>query len=355
MEIVFFTHRFLPLIGGVETSVYQVAKSLVEAGNRVTIITEGDNERIEQLGTNIIVVRFSISAHRPITRLFYWVWIWKHRELIKMADVLHFHDYGTFIHWYAPFWIVFRSPVYAMTFHGFDGWPIRWKHQFFRQIASSCMDVRYGVGLYIAKLYTPHIDYFFLGAPTIQYQLTSSNQYVFDYMFVGRLEPDTGIEKILTLLSHTNMRSKMSSHILLVGNGSLSVKILGYRSDFVSITILPPSYDLKRYYQNSRIIICTGFLAVFNVFALKIPAIIPAFSGYKQDYFSSIPNIEKYAWVCKNDFEFESSIRELSNLANPSVSLKTTAAFKYSQTQTWRKIAELHIEGYTNAMERKRA
>lgn len=136
MRILFLTRRAWPEIGGVEKHVGEISKALKRRGHKVTIISERNIKypHIKYLGI-----------------IFIWLWLFKHRKLIKNADVVHCHD--VFI-WYLPLrFLYFKKPVFT-TFHGWEGiWPIPLKNIFLKRLAAKFSWGTISVGHYVEKYY----------------------------------------------------------------------------------------------------------------------------------------------------------------------------------------------------------
>lgn len=153
MKILFIAHYFYPHIGGVEKHVLEVAKSLVQKGNEVTILTERYDKSLKDKETvnGIKVVRFSYPHIKLIGLKFIWWNIFKNRKLIVGADVVHIHD--VFI-WYLPFRFLFPFKKVYTTFHGWEGiWPIPWQNILIKRMAARLSDGSIAVGKYIEKYY----------------------------------------------------------------------------------------------------------------------------------------------------------------------------------------------------------
>lgn len=292
MRIVFFANHFFPSIGGVQWSVLRTAEALALRGHDVTLITETPaDESWQDDRLPFQIIRFRVHLLRPFTRLGYWYWMWKQRVLLRSADVLHFHDYTTFFHWFLPLRMLIRSPRYAVTFHGFEHWPIRFRHRIFRAVTAACCDVRFAVGEYVRQMYRHPVDAVYLGAPVRCFQQTPS-AYEPIFAYAGRLSEDTGIFPLLKWLSLAAKEVDCPVRVRIAGDGPLHEAIADLGNSHMQIDFLGVASNPQLALASARWVIATGFLGMFEAFTSGIPVITPAFNELKERYVASIPNAQ---------------------------------------------------------------
>ena len=349
MNIVFFTHRFLPDIGGIELSVHHLASALSELGHDVTIVTESRDRNGYQGVSAYRTVRFHVQQRRPLTRFRCWMWMWRHRAEFDNADVLHFHDFTTFINWFLPLRFVLHKPTYAITYHGFEGWPIRTVHKMLRRITSWLMHVRLGVGDYISTYYGHKIDMYYLGA-AVHFRTSEQIPVRHRFIYIGRLEQDTEILPFVRCLRAVADRVEEPLELRLVGDGNLLTALLALSSEKLEITHIPATNSVEEELQKAEFIVCTGFLALFDAFSFKRPALIPAFSEIKKQYFTSIPAIERMAFIGHDEEEMVQLLNRLlqQNGINCYESMVDKAE-EFVSKLSWKSIALKHLALYDRA------
>jgi glycosyltransferase involved in cell wall biosynthesis len=108
MNIVFLSRLFYPHIGGVEKHVLEVGKRLVKQGHTVTIITEQLDESVlhkkipsTEIISGMLVYRIDVGENDWFKKFRIWKQIWKLREVINKANIVHCHD--VFFWYYAIF------------------------------------------------------------------------------------------------------------------------------------------------------------------------------------------------------------------------------------------------------------
>src|SRR3989338_6263769 len=97
MKILFITSSFRPQRGGVETHTWEVVQRLIEKGHDVIIITEklplhpSPQSRSEVKGFQK-TYRLHFGDLGFFKKFRIWFEIFKHRQLIERADIVHCHD-----------------------------------------------------------------------------------------------------------------------------------------------------------------------------------------------------------------------------------------------------------------------
>ncbi len=347
MHIVFFVNHFLPSVGGVQWSVLRTAEALAVRGHDVTLITEtpADNRSSDE-DLPFRIIRFHVPLRRPITRLWYWRWMWSQRSLLRSADVLHFHDYTTFFHWFLPLRPLIRGPRYAVTFHGFEHWPVRLRHRVFRSITAAGCDVRFAVGEYIRSIYGHSIDAVYLGAPVRRHErLAPAEERVFAY--AGRLSDDTGILPLLRCLASSAERNRVSVRVRIAGDGPLRDQVAGLADRHLAVELLGVSEHPERVIAAARWIIATGFLGIFDACASGAPVIVPAYTPVKKNYVASIPDAGQMLSILGDERESSSFFDSLLTDRNRTeLEEKARRAFMFASQQTWDDIAVLFEDWY---------
>jgi glycosyltransferase involved in cell wall biosynthesis len=195
VKILHISRFFYPHIGGVEKHVFEVAKSLKRKGNRVRVLTEKYDNKLEDVETvdGIKVVRFSYPHIKFFGLIFIWYQIFKKRKLIQDADVVHIHD--VFI-WHLPFKFLFPNTKVFTTAHGLEpDNPFSKTSIWQKRLAVRLSAGTIGVGTYLEKYTGTKFDMVTYGAisPNRRTHRKINNFIV----YVGRLEKNTGLCKFL--------------------------------------------------------------------------------------------------------------------------------------------------------------
>ncbi len=347
MRIVHITNHFLPSAGGVEWSVLRTAEAQVRAGHEVSVITETPVGAWQDDELACTVHRFQVPVVRPITRLFYWRRMWGFRALLRSADVLHFHDYTVFVHWFLPLRPLIRGPRYAVTFHGFERWPVQAHHQFFRSLTAWLCHVRFGVGSYLRALYRHPIDAVYLGAPIREFPAMPQNDKMV-FVYTGRLEKDTLLLPLVQLLRDAAMQTRIPVRLELAGSGSLRTELQELEHEGFEMLLHGQIEDTLPVLRNARYLVATGFLSLFEAFQTGIPVIVPAFNSMKQQYFASIEHLDTLATVLRSEQEAEEVLQGiLKGALQSALQEKAERARAFVSEHTWDDISRILIQWYS--------
>ncbi len=343
MRIVFFVNHFFPSVGGVQWSVFRTAEALVARGHDLTLITETPvDSGWQDESLPFRVLRFQVARQRPFTRLGYWRWMWRQRTFLRTADILHFHDYTTFFHWFLPLRFFIRSPRYAVTFHGFEHWPVHYRHRVFRSITARLCHIRFAVGEYVRKIYGHPVDAVFLGAPLRGFQQSPSGSDAV-IAYAGRLSEDTGLLPMMKSLALAAKEVKRSVRVRLVGDGPLRAELATLQNEYLNIDFLGVSASPHIALAEARWVIATGYLGIFEAFTSGIPVLTPAYNWLKREYVRSIPDADNLLTLLKDRAATQQLfVSLLRGEMDAEVKQKSLVASLFVSELTWDDIASLH-------------
>ncbi len=358
MTICHVVNHFHPRIGGVERSVAALGEAMVRQGHAVTVLTEGDGRSpAEEQYRGMTLRRFQVKRVWPITRLAYRTWVWRHRAMLDAFDVLHFHDHGVFNNWFTPLHTVLRHPVFAMTFHGFDGWPIKRRHVVMRRHAAQSMDVTFAVGDYLRRYYTERHDEVFLGAPmlTAPPGRTDARHRQPTLLYAGRLEPDTGIDTLVRCVAAASRDVGIPMTCVLAGDGSLADAIRRHADAWCTLEMRGWLPDPTPLLAGADLFAGTGFLSILDAMAAGVPLVVPTLTAVKRDYVASIPDIAHRA-VCVTDEASMTAFFRFWLLGDLKETLADNArnAATFAASLTWDAIATTHLHRYALCMDTRR-
>lgn len=263
MNILFITRRSRPHVGGVETHIEEVRKRIVKKGNNIKIISGNDIKypRIKMLG------------------LFYiWAWFFRNRQQIKWADVVHVHD--VFI-WYLPFRFIYPYKKIFTTLHGWEGvYPIRLMSRFQKWLAVKLSNGSIGIGRFLEKYIGAKFTKILYGGVSKVRTIAAKNKN--SIIFVGRLEPDTGLTEFLKYLKTHKYKS-----IDFIGDGSL-------RKECEKIGKVHGFTDPTPFYKKAETVIPSGYLTFLEAksHGCKIKTFYS--TPLKKEYWEEILKLKKF-------------------------------------------------------------
>lgn len=272
MKILFISKYPTTHIGGVETHIRFLTKILKSKKQEVSIISE---EQIK-------------PPHIKYFGLIYiWLWFFKNRKLIEDSDVIHIHD--VFI-WYLPFRFLYPSKKVFITFHGWEGkYPIPFWNLINKQIANKLTNGSIAVGKYIEKKYKIKSDYIIYGGVerlSDSKKISTQDKIKNTILFVGRLEPDTGLLQFLDFLRSSSLVYGYEN-VSFVGDGSL-------RKDCEKFGEVYGFCDPNPFYKKAGTVVPSGYLTYLE--AKSYGCKIKTFYGneLKKDYWDEIKQLKKF-------------------------------------------------------------
>ena len=281
MKALIITESYLPDLGGVEKHIAGIKPHLEKAGFELTIFNKKE-----------------IFKNRPLKKFIGLLQIWlelaKRIKLIKQADGVFIHD--VFIY-YLPFKIIFPRKKVISTFHGWEKiYPIPLKNILYKQLTQKLSYKTISIGSYINKYYhlnnkNNYLSYGAVKIPSTQVDLTKKEKNSF--LFVGRLEKDTGLPIFLDFLNIL-LKKKIIFSVQFCGDGPMQKdcakygKVLGF-------------VDVNKYLAKSEACFVGGYLSILEAMASKNIVLSAFNSELKKDYLLSSPFAKNI--VCADNAE----------------------------------------------------
>jgi glycosyltransferase involved in cell wall biosynthesis len=336
MNILFFSRLFYPHIGGVEKHVMEISSILIKKGHKVTVVTEqhsGDLKLSENIA-GIELLRIPNLSEGKLKKFQIWKWLWANISLIKNADIIHCHD--VFI-WYLPFRFIFPYKKVFITFHGYEGYPLKVKDIFIHKISEKLSRGNICIGDFIRKWYGTKptlVSYGGVKIPNQKLQIQKIIQKE-SAVFVGRLDEQTGI---LTYIKAVEMIKKKYPNFgfLVIGDGNLKTKING------KIKILSAVNNAPEYFQNYNFAFVSRYLSILEAMAAKKMVFAVYDNPIKKDYLKMAP-FSRYISISGSPSELASKISFF--LANPKIRQKMIGeAFAWVKDQTWSEMVDTYLK-----------
>jgi len=340
MKILMFAPLLHPHIGGVEKHVKRLSEELIKMEYENSIITIKHDKTLpdfEELN-KIKIYRFAKVRLPKI-----WFWIYNHRGLLKSADIIHCHDFGTFIYWYLPFRFLYPFKPVFVTFHGYEGIiPIPRKILFKRKVAEFLTKGNICIGDYIPKWYGTKANFISYGGVDISTAVKNTNYK--GAVFIGRLEKDTGIMAYINAIKNLKKNYAINFDVDICGDGSLretiektikenelNVKLLGFVEN-------PLDYLIK-----SKFAFVSGYLAILEAMINKKLVFGVYENELKKDYLTLMPNSKSMMVITSSPEELAEEIAYYYK--NPErAEEKIKNAYNFAKEQTWEKVAEMYLK-----------
>jgi len=347
MNILFFSRLFYPHIGGVEKHVMEISKILIGNGNKVTVITEKipgtqDKELIE--GINI--KRISVGKDNWFKKFRIWREIWRYRDLIINADVIHAHD---IFFWYLPLRFIFPFRKVYATFHGYEGNQIPgFKAKFMHKIAEKLSNGNICVGDFLKKWYGTKPDYVTYGAVNkIQNSSRFNRDKIQNYnskvkiLFVGRLEEETGAMEYLKALKILK-KKKYQYEIIILGDGSSRRKAENYAKSYsLNAKFIGFVGNVGKYFRNCDFVFVSRYLGILEAMSFKKFVFAVYNNEIKKDYLEMAP-FSKFISTSKNSEDLSGQIEYYLKNDKKRNELNVRG-FNWVKNETWEKMTSLYI------------
>jgi glycosyltransferase involved in cell wall biosynthesis len=350
MRLLFLTPRFKPDLGGVEKHTYKIAQELIKRGNYVSILTNTQEQTSEKFGQmeKINICRLSIEKkYNPkvnalINLLKTWIFLLKNFHIILEHDVIHLHDYQTFL-WVSPFLLYLKKPLY-ITFHGFEGYPVSWLSKILRKIAEENVKDNICVGNFICKWYGTKCQNITLGGVDFPNKTPSSVDN--SAIYIGRLAVDTGILDLINALNILKEKYAVEIPLHICGDGPLRKEIEDQaKNDNLIIFMHGFVTEPNTYIQTCKYAFVSSYLSILETMIQKKPVIAFYNNPLKKDYLYSFPNAEQMMTIAGSPKELAEKIFAL--IKGPKqTNLLVNNAYEFSIKQTWSKVAELYLKLY---------
>ena len=204
-----------------------------------------------------------------------------------------------------------------------------------RQSIRRRVPICFCVGGFIEKWYGTKCNDVFYGASDL---LQKETRKVWDAIFVGRLENDTGFKSYLSAFAEISNRSP-ACRLLVVGDGSL----LPWAKNFIEHHELKVEFTgqvqaVDKYLSRAKVAFVSGYQTIVEAAINKIPIIAFFDNPLKKDYLTMHPQADNMHIVSSQkgivDSFFAPSQINLGEFR------------RWAGKQTWRKIATVYRQAY---------
>lgn len=339
MRILMLTRFYKPKVGGVEKHIEKVSQVLLKKGHKISVVatkhipTLNDQERLK--GIEVIrhkpwegfVIRRNISLLR---------WVLANRHIFAKADLFHGHDT-----YYWPLKILFPKKPFHITFHGYEGYPIKKKAIFVRKIFEKIARGNICVGIYLKKYYGTKPDFIIYGGVDLPKKFDYPVRY--DAVFMGRLEEEAGILIYLKALKILNEQHHLTLKIVICGDGKLRRDCEEFsqknKLEAIFTGFIPSSDDYLKY---ARFSFASNYLAIYEAAARKKLIFSVYGNQFKKEILESLPRSEKTLILSDSPDSLALKILYYFHHSEKA-RIITEEAYNWVKNQTWEKVADLYL------------
>lgn len=286
LTITWLVKRFWPEVGGVEKYVLELGRELAEMGHSVRVVAgdpSGSHARHER--------HAGLSIHRYPSRRSPWRAAWGLRALaplFRQADVVHISD----VEMFERYEVVLSRGVGArpvfLTRHGMGlRDPVseddRERHRRAREGVAGLLDD----GTFIQRRYGQTPDC--VPDPGLRpvadeiMQLPPPAQPC--AVFIGRLEPDSGIDIYLDAMACLRERHGAGLPLTVYGDGSLKPRLIERAMrERLDVAWRPPAPDAQDRLFDGTVAFVSGRMAILEAMARRRPVVAAYVDPLKRDY-----------------------------------------------------------------------
>lgn len=344
MKIIMFAPKFYPYIGGVEKHILRVSEELIKKGHDITVVTTRQDLDVPIFGKLGEISIYRIPSLRCID---IWMWLFENRHIISQADIIHCHDYSTFILWYLPFRLLYHEKPTYITFHGYEGKiPIPRKTLFLRKLTEWLTLGNICIGDFIPKWYATKATTVLYGGVDLPRETKDGNviQNRFNSgVYVGRLENDTGILEYLEALKILKYEYNLSLEGYICGDGALRTIVQQELCvNKINFRVLGFVRMPETYFKDSQFAFVSGYLGILEAMAHRKLVFNIATNALRDDYLRLIPNAENIMVTANSPrdlaekfFYFFSHPKEAEKLISE--------AYLFAQERSWESVADAYL------------
>ena len=345
VHVLMIAERIPPAVGGVERHVEGLARTLVERGYEITLVAPARAPDLpaegEIAGARVLRIPRTGRTHRDYVGA--WCWWARHRSILGQADLIHFHDVYSLLHWFGPARFLCLSRPSFLTYHGYEMLhPIPFRARFYRQLATRLVRGYITVGDYLNRWFRLRPQAVTYGAVTLPPRVAPPSTSP-SAVFVGRLDHDTGIDIYVRGLGLLQRQHNRSLPLTVCGDGPLREEIeMLAKEESIDATFVGFTSDPAPYLSRASIVLASGYLAMLEAMAHRRPVLSVYHTPVKADYLHSMPGAGKTFTISGSPQELAGQLDVLLS-GQRDISPQIEAAFRFAADQSWGKLAQMYI------------
>lgn len=343
LRVLMLTASYHPRAGGVEKHVRCVGRELRAMGIEVWVATprweEGWDE--EELLEGVLVRRLSTRMREGRKQL---------EPLLDWAQVVHTHDAYPFLKYYWPYRLRRRRLPVFVTWHGYECYPIPREAKLLRRVVGLLTKDCICVGAFIPKWYKFSCSRITYGGVDAPAQRPPPGE---GAVFVGRLEPDTGILDYIEAIAQLRDKHGVELPFEVCGAGSLMDMARKRAAEKrLEVVFHGQVRDPMPYFARARFACVSGYLAMLEAMASGAIVLALYDNPLKEDYLRMSP-MAVNAVIAGSPEELAD--RTAALMRSPAeMERLAEGGYEFAKGQTWRRVAELYAGMYARWLLRRR-
>lgn len=284
-----------PHMGGVEKHITELNRILTGWDYRIGLWVPKNDDSLPDFevceGVEIHRVAKIRSKRKGAWNAF--TWWFRHLNLIRSADCVHFHGSYPLFHWFFPFRLVFPFKPMFITFHGcaMTVPPIR-REVVRNRLAQSLTRGSLAIGHFLEKWHRLKPTFFSYGGMNIPSNFPTIRDKV--AVYVGRLDEDTGVEWYIQALKVLRDAHHIELPLTVCGDGSLRSELVKYCSEHgLNVTFKGFVDNPMDYLLHARYAFASGYLSILEAMAARCLVFAVYKNRIKEDYLKLMPDADQ--------------------------------------------------------------
>ncbi len=352
MRILFFVHRYWPSLGGVETYVHELGRALIKLGHEVDVVAGAHVHGLPPAESHegISIHRFPAQRSPLRCRL----WFWRRRGLFARADVINVSN----THMLEYYWrmiglLVTRWNVF-LTRHGMAFiHPVPESHKCRAFRAQKLAVGTAHDGRFIEKWLGVKPDACpdqGLSPPADELEPVPEPS-PGSAVYIGRLEPYTGIRTYLDAVARLNRRRREPFELNIYGDGSLMPELRALVArDSLPVRLHGKTPDAQRHIADSCFAFLDGRMAVQEAMARRRLVFAAYGDPLRRDYVAG-ESFSPYLITVANGAELGDRVSHF--IDHPDERSRMVArAFEHARSLSWDRTARAYVSLWEDRLTR---
>ncbi len=328
----------MPAVGGVEKHLANVLETLNDQSYEFVVLTASHKRGLPlvEKAPHAEIIRIPHGKERNPLAVCRYIQSIRHR--IAPYHVLHIHDVMPLLFWWIPVLSLGISRPY-MTFHGYEQDPVPIFWRLVRHVSAKIAKESLCIGRFIEDIYGIECDHLSIGAVrSIERESHESSGLI----YVGRLEPDTGIMSYIEALKILRRQYNLEIPLTVCGAGSLADAIRRLaRQEDLDVTLKGVVNNPAENINGRLASLSAGYLSILESMMMGVPVIGMAKTYLRHRYLLAVRKAGGPISIQTNASGIADEIVRLYQNKNLRKTLSRRAE-RFAEKHSWEKLADIY-------------
>lgn len=333
-----------PHVGGVEKHIRELSRVLTSWGHVIVLWAPKHDDSLPAFEDDegVDIHRVAKIRSKPVGAFKYLTWWFQHLDLIKSADLVHFHGSFPLFHWFFPFRLFFPFKPMFITFHGcaMTVPPIR-REKIRNRLAQFFTRRNVCIGHFLERWHELKPNIVTYGAVATPSGYSSIKEKA--AVYVGRLDEDTGVELYFEALKALRDEFKIDIPLTVCGDGSLKPELKKYCSDHeLNVTFKGFVGNPMDYLKHAQYAFVSGYLSILEAMASECFVFSVYKNRIKEDYLKLIPDANQMMTISSDPIKLAENIKEAWDHGEVFRPLSKRGS-SFARDQSWEMLAKTYL------------